>query len=117
MLDLQERTAQRLLRASARHTLDPENAIDWETPLLPDAPCMSWETVSLYGTALWERMSPQQRCDLSRHEVAGLMSTGIWLERVLMQMLLRHVAPLDPRSAHVQYALTEIADECRHSVM
>lgn len=117
MLDLQARTAERLLKASARTTLDPATEIDWEAPLLPDAPYMTWETVSLYGTEMWDRLSPQQRCDLSRHEVASLASTGIWLERLLMQMLLRHVAPLDPRSAHVQYALTEIADECRHSVM
>ena len=117
MLDLQERTAQRLLTASARSTPDLATQIDWEAPLLAEAPYMSWETVSLYGTQLWDRMSPQQRCDLSRHEVASLASTGIWLERLLMQMLLRHIAPRDPRSAHVQYALTEIADECRHTVM
>jgi hypothetical protein len=36
---------------------------------------------------------------------------------LLMRMLLRHVTGMDPRSAHVQYALTEIGDECRHSVM
>jgi len=34
-----------------------------------------------------------------------------------MQMLLRYAYDRDPRSKHIQYALTEIADECRHSVM
>jgi P-aminobenzoate N-oxygenase AurF len=34
-----------------------------------------------------------------------------------MQMLLKEVYRGDPTSAHVQYMLTEIADECRHSTM
>jgi hypothetical protein len=46
-----------------------------------------------------------------------MASIGIWFEVILMQMLLRHAYDRDPQSAHVQYALTEIADECRHSVM
>jgi hypothetical protein len=116
-VDLQERTAQRLIAASAKHTLDPDTEVDWEAPLLAHAPFMPWESVSLFDTPLWWEMSPQQRQDLSRHEVASLSATGIWLENLLMRMLLRHVASLDPRSAHVQYALTEIEDECRHSIM
>jgi hypothetical protein len=34
-----------------------------------------------------------------------------------MQMLLRYAYDRDPRRQHIQYALTEIADECRHSIM
>jgi hypothetical protein len=34
-----------------------------------------------------------------------------------MQMLLKEVYRSDPTTKHVQYALTEIADECRHSTM
>lgn len=34
-----------------------------------------------------------------------------------MQMLVRHAYDRDPTTSHVQYAYTEIADECRHSVM
>ena len=42
---------------------------------------------------------------------------GLWFEIILMQMLLRYAYDRDPRRQHIQYALTEIADECRHSVM
>ena len=42
---------------------------------------------------------------------------GLWFEIILMQMLLRYAYDRDPRRAHIQYALTEIADECRHSIM
>src|SRR3546814_1277665 len=34
-----------------------------------------------------------------------------------MQILLRDVYTQDPRSPRTHYALTEIADECRHSLM
>jgi hypothetical protein len=32
-------------------------------------------------------------------------------------MLIRHYYDADPTSKHAQYALTEVADECRHSIM
>lgn len=62
-------------------------------------------------------MTDQQRIDLSRREVTSIASVGIWFELILMQMLVRHVYDHDPTTEHVQYALTEIGDECRHSVM
>ena len=42
---------------------------------------------------------------------------GLWFEIILMQMLLRYAYDRDPRRLHIQYALTEIADECLHSIM
>jgi hypothetical protein len=42
---------------------------------------------------------------------------GVWFETILMQLLVREYYKQDPKDAHAQYALTEIADECRHSVM
>jgi hypothetical protein len=112
-----EHTAHRLLEASARHSYDPTVDVDWDAPLDEDAFCLPEHRVTLYGTPLWERMSRAQRVDLSRHEVASMAGVGIWFELILMQMLVRHAYDRDPRTAHVQYALTEIADECRHSVM
>ena len=42
---------------------------------------------------------------------------GIWFETILMQMLIRHIYDRPKGSAHARYGWTEIADECRHSVM
>ena len=112
-----ERTAQRLLTASAEHSFDPLVEIDWDAPLDPDMFFMPQRRVSLYGTALWERMSPEQRIDLSRHEVGSIASVGIWFEVILMNMLSRHVYAEDVTSKHTQFAFTELADECRHSIM
>ncbi|MGE5289574.1 MAG: AurF N-oxygenase family protein [Micromonosporaceae bacterium] len=112
-----ERTAQRLLASSARQSFDPLTEIDWDAQLAEDMFFMPQRRVSLYGTPLWDRMSRGQRIELSRHEAASVASVGIWFELILMQMLARYLYDRDPTSRHVQYGLTEIADECRHSVM
>lgn len=112
-----EKTARRLLAASAKHSFDPDTELDWDAPFEEGRWFWPPELVSLYDTPLWKRMSPEQQVELSRHEAASLCSIGVWFETILMQLLLRHTYDLDPTSAHVRYALTEIADECRHSKM
>jgi hypothetical protein len=110
-------TATRLLRASAEHSYDPEVEIDWAAPLVPGRWFVPQRRCSLYGTTLWDRLTEEQRITLTRHEVASVASLGVWFETILMQLLLRDFYRQDPTDAHAQYALTEVADECRHSVM
>ena len=112
-----EGVAMRLLRGSEHHSLDPLVEVDWAQPLDPALPAMPLERVSLHGTALWDELSPEQRVQLSWHEFASTASVGLWFELCLMQALLRYAYDRDPGSAHVQYALTEVGDETRHSVM
>ncbi len=112
-----EVVAGRLLTATHKRWYDPAEEIDWETPEVDGLYYMPPEQVSLYGTPLWARMSDQQRIDLSRHEVSSVAQCGIWLEMILNGLLLRQAYWQDARSSRFQYALTEIADECRHSVM
>ena len=118
-LDAPEREAMalRLLRASAQKSFDPEVDVDWQQPLLDDMLYMPEHRVSLYGTPLWSALSREQRVTLSRHEIASTASVGIWFELILLQLLARHIYDLSPTSEHVRYALVEIGDECRHSVM
>ena len=117
LLQEREQVAQRLLDASARHSFDPDTELDWDAPFEDGKWFWPPELCSLYGTPLWERMSEEQRIELSKHESASLASVGIWFEVILMQLLMRHIYDLDPTSRHVRYALTETADECRHSMM
>src|SRR5262249_34104875 len=112
-----ERTADRLLKSSADKFYDPDVDIDWSAPPVEGLHYQPEHRISLYGTRLWDRMSPEQRVELGRHEGASVASNGIWFEVILMQMLLKEVYKGDPTTKHVQYALTEIADECRHSTM
>ena len=109
--------AARLLKSSARQSYDPEVDIDWEAPIDPSKWGMQPERMSLYGTRLWDDLSEAQRIVLSNHEAASLASVGLWFEVVLMQMMLRDLYDDDPTGPHMHYALTEVADECRHSTM
>ncbi len=114
---LQDPLADRLLKSSARHSYDPGVDIDWDAPIPEGMWGMQPERMSLYGTDLWDRLSEEQRIELSQHEVASIASVGLWFELILMQMMVRDLYDADPRGQHMHYALTEIADECRHSTM
>ncbi|HET6855786.1 MAG TPA: diiron oxygenase [Streptomyces sp.] len=117
LLKDREQVAERLLESSAKHSFDPDTELDWEAPVEEGKWFWPPELVSLYDTPLWHKMSEDQRMDLARHEAASLASLGIWFEIILMQLLVRHIYDKPVTSNHVRYALTEIADECRHSMM
>jgi hypothetical protein len=112
-----EALAARLLQVSAGRSYDPEVEIDWAAPLLEGRWFVPPHRCSLYGTALFDRLTEEQQITLTRHEVASVASLGVWFETILMQLLIREYYRQDPTAAHAQYALTEVADECRHSVM
>ncbi|MFG2408301.1 diiron oxygenase [Streptomyces brevispora] len=112
-----EQIAERLLEASAKHSFDPDKELDWDAAVEDGKWFWPPELVSLYDTPMWRKMSQEQRQELARHEAASLASLGIWFEIILMQLLVRHIYDKPVTSNHVRYALTEIADECRHSMM
>ncbi|MFD4029790.1 diiron oxygenase [Streptomyces sp. NPDC058637] len=109
--------ARRLLDSAAKLAYDPATEVDWETPLDKDFHGASPEWCTLYGTAYWAELTDAQRKELTRQEAASVASTGIWFEMILQQMVLRDIYAKDPTGADVQWALTEIAEECRHSIM
>jgi len=110
-------SSQRLLDSSAALSYDPMTEVDWEAPLDPTHHGLNPEWSTLYGTPMWRRMTEEQKVTLTRHEVASIMSTGIWFEMILQQMVLRDQYCSDYARPDFQFALTEIADECRHSIM
>jgi hypothetical protein len=113
----QELTAERLLNGSVRRSYDSSVDIDWDAPLEEGKYFLPPQMSALYGTAMWNAMTPAQRIELSRHEMANLLSVGHWFENVLNQALLRMIFDGDPTSRYTHYALTEIGDECRHMLM
>jgi hypothetical protein len=112
-----ERTGDRLLRSAKKLSFDPTIDVDWDAPQPPDVYYAPPAFSSLYGTELWESLTEQERVQLTKHEVASIASVGIWFEEILMQMLLRHAYDRDLTRKDTQWTLTEIADECRHSIM
>ncbi|HET9896771.1 MAG TPA: diiron oxygenase [Streptosporangiaceae bacterium] len=112
-----ERTAERLLRSTAAKAYDPGVDIDWTAPLAPGKQYVLPHRCSLYGTTLWDGLTPRQRIELGKHEVVSVASAGIFLESVLMRLLARHAYWGDPLSQHAQYALAELGEETRHTIM
>ena len=112
-----EKTARRLLGSSSKNSYAPELDIDWAAAPVEGMWHMQPEKTSLYGTALWESLTDEQRVELSKHEVISVARVGLWFEILLMGMLAAHAYNEDPASEHTRYALTEIGDETRHSVM
>ncbi|WP_037602097.1 AurF N-oxygenase family protein [Streptacidiphilus rugosus] len=109
--------SKRLLDSAAMLSYDPATEIDWDAPLPEGHYGLNPEWSTLYGTRLWDEMTEEQRVVLTRHEVCSIMSTGIWFEMILQQMVLRDQYLKNPGNAEFRFALTEIADECRHSIM
>lgn len=109
--------SQRLLDSAAQLSYDPMQEVDWDAPLPEGMYGLNPEWSSLYGTPMWDAMTREQRVTLTRHEVCSIMCTGIWFEMILQQMMLRDQYVNDPQRESFQFALTEIADECRHSIM
>jgi hypothetical protein len=107
----------RLLGSAAKKSYDPVVDIDWAAPIPCDLYGLSPEWSTLYGTPLWDSLTEEQRVTLTIHEYCSISGVGIWFECLLMQLVLKDVYGEDPAQPHVQWALTEIADECRHSVM
>jgi len=112
-----ETMARRLLDSAEQLSYDPVKEVDWETPLDTDHHGASPEWSTLYGTSYWADLTPGQQRALTRQEAASVASTGIWFEMILQQMILRDFYAKDPTDPAFQWALTEIADECRHSIM
>ncbi|MGU3436578.1 AurF N-oxygenase family protein [Actinomycetes bacterium M1A6_2h] len=111
-----EKTAARLLGSTANKFYDAEVDIDWEQPLVDGLRFMPERRISLYGTGLWNTLTPEQRTELGRNEIVSVLSFGIYAELFLSGNLLR-VATKSRFSDHSLYALAEIGEEARHSLM
>jgi hypothetical protein len=113
----QNRIADRLLRSTAARNYDPDVDIDWSAPLADGLNYVLPQRSSLYGTDLYASLTPGQRIELGKHEIVSVASTGIFLEAVLMRLLTRLTYWTDPLSHRSLYALAELGEETRHTIM
>ncbi|MFM9379311.1 AurF N-oxygenase family protein [Gordonia sp. VNK21] len=109
--------SERLLASAARLSRNAMTEIDWSQPMDDDKYGCSPEWSSLYGTDYWDELTEEQRVNVTRHEFASIMCIGIWFEMILQEMVIRDQYLGQYHSPEFQFALTEIADECRHSIM
>ncbi len=65
------------------------------------------------GTSYWDELTEDQRVRLTRHEIASVMTIGVWFEMMLQQLVIRDQRSVASHSPEFRFAMTEIADECR----
>ncbi|AZG45229.1 AurF N-oxygenase family protein [Gordonia insulae] len=109
--------SERLLASAARLSRNAMTEIEWSEPMDPTKYGCSPEWSSLYGTAYWNELTEEQRISVTRHEFASIMNIGIWFEMILQEMVIRDQYLGAYHDPEFQFALTEVADECRHSIM
>lgn len=116
-LDRHSKKARVLVNSSASHSYDPDVDIDWDAPLEPGKWFLPERFCTLAGTPLWNSLDQDQRIRCSREELASSLATGVWTEHMLLQMVSRYVYDKPVTLPTVHFALTEVADECRHMIM
>lgn len=109
--------ADRLNKGSVRRSYRPEVAIDWAAPLEQGRYFLPPTLLTLYGTPYWHELTEEQRIELSRQEMANILSTGLWFENLLNRALLHRLLSEDHTTPFAHYSLTEMGDECRHMTM
>ena len=103
--------------SAAKKSYDPVVDIDWAAPIPEGLYGLSPRVVDAVRHAAVGRMTEEQRVTLTIHEYCSISGVGIWFECCSCSWCSRDIYGEDPAQPHVQWALTEIADECRHSVM
>jgi len=114
---ISDRYLQHIVDASHRNSFEPYKDIDWSVPFDYSHFYMPQDMVSLYGTPLWDQMTREQRVQLSMHEVCSALAVSIWSENQLCFKLVDYLIDASPLDPHFYWMQTEVADECRHSMM
>ncbi len=88
--------------------------IDWSQDLDPENPqLLPDETVSIFGSPVWNRMTRQERANLRRHLQAWQLSQFLHGEQgalVCTAKIVQQVPNVDAKF----YAATQVMDEARH---
>jgi hypothetical protein len=88
--------------------------IDWSQELHPDNPMqLPDETISIYGTDLWNKLTAKEAVNFRRHAQAWTISQFLHGEQgalVCAAKIVQQVAKLDAKF----YAATQVIDEARH---
>lgn len=92
---------------------DPHVDIDWESPWQSDTFVLPAESVTLYGTRRWRRLTTEQRRTLALHEAVSLWSVVAYLSAILAGNQLRRAAEEGLNSSASRDALLEVAGGSR----
>lgn len=113
-----QNTAQRLLLAAAEESYDGDLDVNWDAPVDEGCRWLPEQLSTLYGSEIWESLSPEERIELGRHELVKILSVCTYVESALTLLMFRDVAESDALvDDFTRYALKSIQEESRNSFM
>ena len=93
---------------------DASTRIDWSQDLDPENPQgLPDETISIFGSPIWDKMTPQERARLRHHSQAWQTSQFLHGEQgalICTAKIVQQVPDMDAKF----YAATQVIDEARH---
>ncbi len=93
---------------------DAAERIDWSQDLDPENPMlMPDEMVRIYGSPIWDRMTPKEKANLRRHSQAWQISQFLHGEQGALVCCAKIVEQVPDINAKF-YAATQVMDEARH---
>ena len=104
----------RLYAKGKKEQWDADTRIDWSLAVDPEDPMqMDDQVVPLYGTPLWNKLSPAQHAELRYHSQVFNLSQFLHGEQGALVCAARIVQDV-PRIESKFYAATQVMDEARH---
>src|SRR5215469_18003158 len=104
----------RLYEKGKKQQWNASDRIDWSLDLDPENPEeLPDEYLSIYGSPVWERLTPKERADLRRHSQANDLSQFLHGEQGALICTAKIVQQVPDVEAKF-YAATQVMDEARH---
>jgi hypothetical protein len=104
----------KLYRKGKRMQWDSDVRIDWSQDLDPENPQeLPDESVSIFGSEIWQRLTAREKADVRRHQQAWQLSQFLHGEQgalVCTAKIVQQVPNVDAK----YYAATQVMDEARH---
>jgi len=103
----------RLYENAKRDQWNASRDIAWETPAPGDG-FVADELIELYGTPIWDKLSPEERIDLNRRVTAWRLSALVYGEHGAMLVCSQLVETVSGADEKL-FQATQVVDEGRHT--
>jgi len=95
----------------------PETYIPWKEEPKTDDIFLPEILTSLYGSEVYENLTPIQKIELGRHELVQVIASYAWGEGLFCVFMTRHLITLPPDSVGYRFLIRELIEEYRHQEM
>ncbi|MBI3723307.1 ferritin-like domain-containing protein [bacterium] len=96
-----------------REGWDPAHDLAWSTSVDPESPILPEEMCGLYGSDIWERLTPRERTRARHWNGAWTLGQFLHGERGAL-LATAQLVGCAPRTDQKLYAATQVQDEARH---